>query len=148
MLELMPQCHLVLTQYLLVMNWEIGLLWLDSQGEDREKLGNVGLARGCRIRAWGTVLPQCAFEHLQAQRTPLSCHCAVSPSSVTLSRSQECLLGTSYLIELCVVECFLRRELRNSFLEAGQNEVGLVLSVKAPPRSSASTMDSGAREMT
>lgn len=35
MLGLIPQCHLVLTQDLLVMNWETGLLWVGSAGEDR-----------------------------------------------------------------------------------------------------------------
>lgn len=34
-LDLIPQYHLVLTQDLLVMNWETGLLWIGSVGEDR-----------------------------------------------------------------------------------------------------------------
>lgn len=34
MLDLIPQCHLVLTQDLLVTNWETGLLRIVSAGED------------------------------------------------------------------------------------------------------------------
>lgn len=48
MLDLIPQCHLVLTQDLLVTNWETGLLRIVSVGEDWEcEFGREVAETGC-----------------------------------------------------------------------------------------------------
>lgn len=47
-LDLIPQCHLVLTQDLLVTNWETGLLRIVSVGEDWEcEFGREVAETGC-----------------------------------------------------------------------------------------------------
>lgn len=99
-LDLIPQRHLVLTQYLLVMNWETGLLWIGQKGTCE-----CGFGRGLPNQGVGDLVTTvCAFEHLKVQRLPLFCQKDVSASSMTLSRSQECPWGVSHPIELgCIV---------------------------------------------
>lgn len=125
-LDLIPQCHLVLTQYLLVMNWETGLLRIGQRGTCE-----CGFGRGLPNQGVGDLVTTVyAFERLEVQRLPLFCQRAVSASSVTLSRSQGCPWGVSYPHRAGLYSVLSEENLRSSFLEAGWKKVVLVPSVK------------------